>query len=182
MGQYYNVVTEDKDGVMIAYDRSVDGEYTMAKLMEHSWWYNPFVSTIVKRLYKNPMRVAWVGDYSDDVKDAWRIDEIFKAAWGGGAMGIKGDEMRLDGKYLVNHSDKTYLDCSAYRNRSEDMEDPNWIIHPLPLLTSVGNGFGGGDYRGTDMDMVGSWYMSEISVEDVPPDGYTAIEVTFTEK
>ena len=180
MGQYYNVVTEDKNGNLTAYDRTVDGEYTMAKLMEHSWWYNPFVSTMVKMLYKNPMRVAWVGDYADSCVDAHRIDEIYEMAWSDKAIGVKRDEMLLDGKYLVNHSDKTYIDCTKYRERCA--EDEDWIIHPLPLLTAVGNGQGGGDYRGSDIDDVGLWYMSEISVEDEPPTGYEEYAPTFMEK
>lgn len=74
MGQYYNVVTMDEAGVIKAYDRHVDGEYTPAKLMEHSWWFNEFVSTITKMLYHNPMRIAWVGDYADQL-DAFDEDE-----------------------------------------------------------------------------------------------------------
>ena len=34
MGQYYDVVTMNKNGEIKAYDRSVDGEYTPPKLME----------------------------------------------------------------------------------------------------------------------------------------------------
>lgn len=36
MGQYYNVVIKNKNTIT-AYHREVDGEYTMAKLTEHSW-------------------------------------------------------------------------------------------------------------------------------------------------
>ena len=37
MGQHYNVVIKNKNTI-IAYNREVDGKYTMAKLTEHSWW------------------------------------------------------------------------------------------------------------------------------------------------
>ena len=183
MGQYYNVVIEDKDGNLTAYDRTVDGEYTMAKLMEHSWWYNPFVSTITKMLHKNPMRVAWVGDYADDCVDAYRIGEIFAKAWTSeDAIGVNADELQLDGKYLVNHDNHTYVDCTKYRERCENKKYPNWIIHPIPLLTAVGNGLGGGDYSGIDEREVGLWYLSLISVEDEPPVDYEEYNPTFKEK
>lgn len=182
MGQYYNVYTENRDGVAIAYNRDVDGGYTMAKLMEHSWWFNPFVCTMVKMLYKNPTRVAWVGDYADSCRNAYRIDEIYEKAWSDDAIGVKCDEMLLDGKYLVNHSDKTYIDCTKYRERCAEKDAPDWVIHPLPLLTAVGNGQGGGDYRGSDIEQVGTWYMSEISVEDEPPIDYKEYAPTFIEK
>ena len=63
MGQYYvplvgNAFGDDLKG----FDRSVNGEYTFAKLMEHSWWQNPFVNAFSDLLYREPSRLAWVGD------------------------------------------------------------------------------------------------------------------------
>lgn len=185
MGQYYNVVTMDKNGEIKAYNRDLDGQYTLAKLMEHSWWFNEFVSTITKVLYHNPMRIAWVGDYADDadnIENIFKFDEIFKAAWGKDAeknlLGLKKDMLLLDGKFLVNHTDKTYIDCDQYRSLS-DPDNTGWIIHPLPLLTCVGNGLGGGDYYGYDEGDVGSWCMREISVEDESPVGYEKLSGLF---
>lgn len=163
-----------------AYNIQVNGEYTLAKLMEHSWWFNEFVSTITRMLYHNPMRIAWVGDYADDPDD-YDFDEdgqimlkkIYEAAWveDSKLLGVKKDMLQLDGKFLVNHTDKIYVDCDQYRSLS-DSDDTGWIIHPLPILTCIGNGLGCGDYEGINMDYVGSWYMSEISVEDEVPAGY----------
>lgn len=179
MGQYYNVVTRNKDGLIQAYNREVDGEYTMAKLMEHSWWFNDFVSTITKMLYHNPMQIAWVGDYADsadNIKDVFMSEQIYEAAWGDDnkTLGVKKDVLLLDGKFLVNHRDKTYVNCDQYKFLS-DLDDEGMIIHPLPLLTCVGNGRGGGDYDGENMEYVGSWYLNEISIEDEPPAGYTKL-------
>lgn len=196
MGQYYNVVTMGQDGEINAYNRMVDGEYTMAKLMEHSWWYNEFVSTMTKMLYHNPMRIAWIGDYSND-DDYLRAEkdpqffnmELFKkffdAAWGESSdeslLGVKKDILLLDGKFLVNHTYKTYVDCDEYRYLS-DPDDTKWIIHPLPLLTCVGNGLGCGDYYGDNEQEAGSWCMAEVSVEDEIPEGYEKMsELYFVE-
>ena len=65
MGQYYYAVIEINEQKVV-YDRKVDGEYTPAKLTEHSWWRNPFVCSLTKLLYENltPCRIAWVGDYA----------------------------------------------------------------------------------------------------------------------
>ena len=44
MGQYYRPILGDKYGLNCkVFDRSVDGRYTLAKLLEHSWWQNPAI-------------------------------------------------------------------------------------------------------------------------------------------
>lgn len=187
MGQYYNVVIKNKNTI-VTYNRKVDGEYTLEKLMEHSWWYNPFVCSLTKLLYENltPCRVAWVGDYAysaDDlnIPDGIDVAKLHEIAWGENSktQEIHKDELYLDGKYLVNHTKKIYLNCDDYRRRS--MARDGWVIHPLPLLTSIGNGLGLGDYYGTDMDAVGSWGWDSISVEDDIPTGYKELKCTFRE-
>ena len=46
-------------------------------------------------------------------------------------------------------------------------DDPReFILHPLPILTCSGNGKGGGDYSGTDMEMVGAWAMHPILIQE----------------
>ncbi len=176
MGQYYMVLTEDKNGKRTVYDRTLNGRYTMAKLMEHSWWENPFVNTICHKIFKKPMKVAWVGDYSDT--DGF---EFYADVWGESVKTTKLNEAQvcLDNKYLVNHTKKLYLDCNEYYKRSRDKDE--WVIHPLPLLTCVGNGNGGGDYDGTDMGYIGTWCMDSVSVELKKPEGYLNITPTFKE-
>lgn len=56
-------------------------------------------------------------------------------------------------KYLFNHTKREYLalaDCPENKD--------GYTIHPLGLLTALGNGQGGGDYYGEDgADYVGYW-------------------------
>ena len=67
MGQYYQPILGNKDGLNCkVFDRSIDGEYTLAKLLEHSWWQNPFANSFAKRLYNKKGRVCWVGDYANN--------------------------------------------------------------------------------------------------------------------
>lgn len=186
MGQYYYAVIEINEQKVV-YDRKVDGEYTPAKLTEHSWWRNPFVCSLTKLLYENltPCRIAWVGDYAysaDDlnIPDGIDVAKLHEIAWGENSktQEIHKDELYLDGKYLVNHTKKIYLNCDDYKLRSNNC---GWRIHPLPLLTAIGNGLGGGDYYGINTDDVGTWAWNEISVEDEPPVGYTEVKYTFRE-
>ena len=174
MGQYYRPILTDVDGNIKVYNRDVDGEYTLAKLMEHSWWLNEFVGTICNKIFCKQHRVAWVGDYADDADSVNEISEdglkwFHKTAWKRKGRGVKKDILYLDGLYLVNHTKEIYMDCNIYK--SECNRD-GWIIHPLPLLTAIGNGLGGGDYRGINEDYVGSWAYDRISIEVNIPDGY----------
>jgi len=175
MGQYYNVVVYNNNRI-ITYNRKVDGEYTMAKLMEHSWWYNPFVSSITKLLYENPCKVAWVGDYSEEINP-----KLYKLAWKRKTHSIHRDELHLHNKYLINDTKKVYLNCNNYYQRNRSMARNGWVIHPLPLLTSIGNGLGLGDYHGTNMDAVGSWSWDNIFIQDDIPVGYEELEYIFRE-
>ena len=63
LGQYFRPILGDQYGLNCkVFDRSVDGEYTLAKLLEHSWWKNPFVNAFSEFLYNEPSRVIWCGD------------------------------------------------------------------------------------------------------------------------
>ena len=185
MGQYYRPILTNTKGNERAYNRNVDGEYTMAKLMEHSWWRNPFVGTITRKLYKNSMKVVWVGDYADD---GYNVNELTSEelkrlcakAWKGKGYGVKKNELYLDGLYLVNHTKKIYIDCDEYKANATDKD--GWCVHPIPLLTAIGNGLGGGDYRGVNVEEVGCWANDLISVEDTIPDGYANELYMFKEE
>ena len=183
MGQYYMPMLTDKNNNKTVYNRDVDGEYTLAKLMEHSWWLNPFVNAICKEVYHNPQRIIWVGDYSDGYNPVdptpndIPFDELTKIhsyVWTDESVlriGVKSTDFTLDDKFLVNHAKKVCLDGNSYYKRC--VFDGGWCIHPLPLLTAIGNGFGVGDYhRGTNLPDVGSWANDLISVEDTVPEGY----------
>lgn len=184
MGQYYRPILTDMHGRERVYNRNVAGKYTTAKLTEHSWWRNVFVSTICNKLLYNPMRVVWVGDYADDAGPTNGIQgnelkRIHKKAWDSKGNDVKEDKRYLDGYYLVNHTKQTYIDCDEYKKESIDRY--GWCMHPLPLLTAIGNGLGGGDYDGINMQYIGSWANDLISIEDAAPDGYTEMHCAFRE-
>ena len=175
MGQYYKPVLIQYGRAKV-YDRSVepDKDYVMAKLMEHSWWQNPTCKAIAKLLYKKSGYLFWCGDYAEDgiAKFAWNSSREYSLP--------NPEDFTLDNKFLVNWTKKTYVDCNAYKERSVDGD--GWTIFPLSLLTALGNGLGGGDYSGRDMDYIGKWAGDQISVEDEAPNGYEEIELSFKEE
>ncbi len=200
MGQYYRAMVKKPNGRIVVYNRDVirgvKPEYMVAKLMEHSWWLNDFVNAVCRDLHdsKEKRRIAWIGDYANTFLDCYDLNEfnglnkqqinrMHKRAWNCDVIAVHTTDFTLDGLYLVNHTKKCYVDCSEYYNDSLSSDD--WCIHPLPLLTCIGNGLGGGDYVPTDdstEDYVGTWAWDEISIEDKPIDNYLKIYPVFKEK
>ena len=121
--------------------------------MEHSWWQNPFVNSFSKRLHNKKGRVCWVGDYANKPDD-FNFDfnsalhtPTFGEVWGCTVKlhKSKSVDFTLDDKFLVNFDTKQYIDLNEYKAASTNKD--GWSIHPLPLLTAVGNDRGFGDFH-----------------------------------
>lgn len=180
MGQYYKIAYDD--GKLHINDRRVVGEgYPLAKLMEHSYFRNSLMDSMSAVIYKNPTKVIWVGDYAndgDEVSDATFGDVTYDDVWGDDANlndVLKHAEFDYHGKYLVNNTKGVYISFDKYLD-GNDQE-----IHPLSILTCIGNGRGGGDYKGSNMDYVGTWAWDEIEIVDDAPDGMKELDVVFNE-
>ncbi len=179
MGQYYKPYLVDKDGNEFICNRDVNGEYTFAKLTEHSWMGNKLMSAISEMIYKKPHKIAWVGDYvsfeeDDPLEKVWKVDGegiLFKT------------KFNYSNKYLVNHDKKQFIDFDKYIKESkiDEGEYGVWCLHPLSLMTALGNGQGGGDYRGVNEDHVGEWAMNLLSIEDSIPNGCEEYSIYFKE-
>ena len=201
MGQYYRALVKKQNGRIIAYNRDVirNGkcEYMVAKLMEHSWWLNDFVGGVCLDIYnsKETVRVAWIGDYAHTYLDCYdlskfnglnkrQITRMTNRCWNCKGIAIPVNNFTLDGLFLINHTKKEYVDCNEYYK--DNVMSDEWCIHPLPLLTCIGNGLGGGDYTSpTDdstEDYVGAWAWDEISIADKPIEDYSKIFPIFKEK
>lgn len=174
MGQYFRPVNVSKKEFLISHDYN-----SGSRIMEHSWMGNEFVRVVEDLLspngdwYRN--RIVWAGDYMDygvflEDKEAYenlfeRTEPEFK----------KIKPLRLscaNNRYLVNHTKREYLD----KKKVQD-------IHPLPLLTSSGNGRGKGDYvssNESEEQYVGSWAGDQISVESSIPYPYKEIIPNFS--
>ena len=189
MGQYYNIIIKRKDQKSThAYDRTLDGEYTMAKLTEHSWYLNPMVNAVAEKLYHNPSHIAWVGDYArgeeGDREDLYKLSHPASKKF----EMLHKTEFTLKDRYLVNHTKKLILDCWDYLKESIKKNEDSSVMHPLPLLTALGNGRGGGDYRGINQEQIGSWAWDVLEIvewEDLQPlkeDNYTFFSTRFEDR
>lgn len=193
MGQYYkpcNIETMEW-----VYSHSYDSG---SKLMEHSYLGHKFVGAVMTLLskdgkwYKKP--IVWCGDYFKEEGEENYYAQTKKN------KEIKPESMPEKEQLkclIVNHTKKEYVILSkedfipatskVKQARKmlkviENEEDAEWVIHPLPLLTACGNGRGGGDYDGSEMDKIGYWARDIISVEKEIPEGYKELEVNFKEE
>lgn len=180
MGQYYKVITR-RNGKDKVYNRNVDDEYTLAKLMEHSWWRNGFCNAFAKTLLDKPTKVCQCGDYAEE-DECSALGFDYHKVWGRNkGYGIKSTDFSLDSvKYLINNDKKIYLDLQKYHERCNN---DGWCIFPISLLTALGNDRGGGDFHEENEGYsdVGAWAFDEIYISNTLPDGYTEEEYTFKE-
>lgn len=156
------------------------GCFSGMKLTEHSWVENDFVNGVVELIEENPSTVAWVGDYADDSDDfdGNYTEEVYASAWHDDCHDRPFARMPVthgDG-HIVNHCKREYIDLERYV--AANMQN-GWCVHPLPLMTAIGNGHGGGDYRGNDMHLVGRWAMDLIEYTHEKPEGYAEISPRF---
>lgn len=213
MGQYYHptfIEAEDTDQVFYADPLEIFDSFS--KLMETSWWQNPYVNALLSILKKNPCVVAWMGDYADDVLPitGCQFDEeqqrlFFSEVWGETRTPTRIEKAqfidteqayslllssRKKRGFLVNHTKKTYFDLNGYWDKyieavpDKAQREDIWLPHPLPLLTAVGNGQGGGDYYSdVGADKVGTWAFDTLEwTQTQPDDSYTDETTLFLEK
>jgi hypothetical protein len=173
MGQYYIAVILDSEGNFIRTWVHPHNHSNGAKLMEHSFIGNKFVSAVESLLcregmfYKSPL--VWAGDYADmepeEEANLYRLAELPPNE----KKMLQPEAKNMSAyRYIVNHTKGEYVQ----KNEVEK-------IHPLPLLTAAGNGRGGGDYDGEDMELVGTWSGHVISLEKEIPVGYKELVCEF---
>ena len=205
MGQYYHVITDDKNGNREYFniqnrkwlESKLSGSpnydyYNGLKLMEHSWIGNDFCEALAARLVDNPKRVCWVGDYAepeecDDL--GFTYDEVWERSDDDYIYVDETDfKMMKDVKYLINNTKKIYVDLAEYFKLSNKLEEWNrkmkdWCIFPISLLTALGNDRGGGDFHEGNVgyEDVGTWAFDEIYLTNNLPEGYNKVDVVFIE-
>lgn len=159
------------------------------KLMQHSYKGNKFVNAVRNWLIASGGgRLVWAGDYADGE--------------GKGKPNVYGyakklcpthftDEDKPEYHYYNNHDKHEFVDldkCKTYKARRYSFEENKTVlvdetpIEPLPLLTCEGNGRGGGDYWGDDMELVGRWARDFITCDMAPTEGYKELKTDFRER
>ena len=170
MGQYYRPILQyvDKEGntkETEGFNNYVDGKYAPAKLMEHSWFNNPFVCAVASKIWRKRARLAWVGDYADSEDNNWN-DEM-QRVWEEDGFANKHliyNGFGLAGKIFVNHTKREYVNLDNFYETSKKESD--WVVNPISLLTAIGNGKGNGDYHENDDDVakVGDWTWDVLEI------------------
>lgn len=166
MGQYYIVIIKRKDDIKEYSPSDYDNGY---KLMEHSYQNNEFVNVVVNELIYSPARLAWVGDYADPedykgTKSEELAVEFIELRRVYDKYTEDGCIINCGPIYFINHTKKEYFELSKTKIKPDE---DGVKIHPLPLLTAMGNGYGGGDYFGSCQELVGSWATDLIEVKYV---------------
>lgn len=158
----------------------------------------------VRRLYFGSIRennkethILWLGDYAelDGLSSLEGLSACFarvvQRSWLKQALqdpnrkeidiGNTNPDFSLINKFLINTTKQEFINCTTYYNCNHDVDD--WCIHPLPLLTAVGNGEGGGDYFGVNNELVGRWAGDALYIDDEEPvEPFKEIFPIFREK
>lgn len=206
MGQYYYPTILREKNKRFYSEEFYSHDYDNGlKLTEHSYCGNNFVETIMAQLLNKPGRLAWLGDYHEvgdfDILNPSlpeiiekRFYEHYKCFTLPEYDYCSGKHVRhynkpeevkeRQGRFILNHDKKCYIDMVEYeKNNLTCTEDDDWHFHPIPLLTAVGNGRGGGDFHGIGEEDVGCWAGDLLEVRNAKPNGYENVtaEVQFQE-
>ena len=178
MGQYYKCVILKNDwketnkpvrAALSSYDFD-----NGAKLMEHSYVHNKYVSAFMHLVHEldtdqSGLPCVWCGDYADtfateglplierinpDTQESEVVGGFQACNEACDWMGEYGDKKSneyLDVIELVKGAPKHYYNYIINHTKKQYVEVPKydktkWQIHPLPILLSDGNGRGSGDY------------------------------------
>lgn len=209
MGQYYTPVeilylNDGTHFIVYSFSCQVKGlGHNGVKLMEHSWWNNEFLTNFCARLYERSREnnkethILWLGDYAelDGLSSLEGLSACFarvvQRSWLKQALqdpnrkeidiGNTNPDFSLINKFLVNTTKQEFINCTTYYNCNHDVDD--WCIYPLPLLTAVGNGEGGGDYFGVNNELLGRWAGDALYINDEEPvEPFNEIFPIFREK
>ncbi len=175
MGQYYKFIilsdnkTNNKECILLVIRPHAFREG--AKLMEHSYINTDMMNTVEFLIgpegHFHKSRCVWAGDYAEEEENMeenlHRLSDNYSD--------YRTCYLNQNYKYIVNHTQKLYIDKSKLKNN----------IHPLPLLIEEGNGSGGGDYDGNNINLCGSWARNVISMEHEIPNEYKELVCDFSE-
>ena len=190
MGQYYRPCSIEKQKSVSPYAFS-----NGAKLMEHSYVGNNFVTAIERLISKGGAwfgdKIVWGGDYADGEKDINGDTRTFKEdgkeyeitmyslakeiPYFDLMATLPKPKRKL--RYFINLDTKEFVDINKV-----PIFDVDYQIHPLPLMTCEGNGRGGGDFRGEDPNgLVGKWARNRVIMQMSKPKGCKEIEFDLVE-
>lgn len=191
MGQYFKPTNLD-----VKEDMRSWAYMTGSKLMEHSYFFNPFVVEVIYLLMGKWCfeRVVWSGDYSEDAENEWNEYEYTTILPRNFKYSPQGDitsesfekelkpriKILSDSYYFVNQDKEIYCRLDCCRETKTGLR-----VSPIPLLLSNSCGEGGGDYREdcNDYQHVGTWAYDRVGVVHFSqiPDEFKQVSYDFFE-
>lgn len=179
MGQYYMPVIQEEKKLYRVYSHDFHNGF---KLTEHSYIGNDFVNVVCNYIVENPVNLWWCGDYAEegDFKNKKEFKRIYGYGWNGeenGRTTIPEPNIDFDWSkqwYFVNVSKREFVKMPVRKQGEYD-----WTYNCVSLLTAVGNGRGGGDYRRKDMlSVVGCWSGDLVYLTLKEPDNKEYCDIT----
>lgn len=171
MGQYFRAVSLDVKEAVRPFG---------AKMMEHSWVGNTFLSKVERLLSPgnkwHKTRIVWAGDYMKagifmDQKPRYPDLTLYGLSHEWADAGDPGDGP--EPRYLINHTKNLYVNLKDIPV-AKDYSLKNIIglkVHPLPILTATSIGEGGGDYGDIDDENIETWAGDVLSTDYKRPRG-----------
>ena len=144
--------------------------HTKPSVMDHADPKCSFVSAVEMLLTDKgglaKSRLVWAGDYAEHEVNS--PDNLYKMCTKDTCLIPEESDMSFYA-YIVNHTKGQFV------NKERALKYTN--LHPLPLLTADGNGFGGQGEYPTDHKLLGYWARDEISLVKHRPAGL--VEIIF---
>jgi hypothetical protein len=174
MGQFFKgIILDNENNIKVA----MNPQYfnNGMKLVEFSLFNNEFLGYFMFNIYQKPKRVVFVGDYADEEENGetlYKMAKTIEDKFTKHFFNIKEPSVfSCNYGYLINHTKKVFIDLSTYKSHN--------VFHPLPILTSEGNGNGLGDYYGENKELAGTWARDLISLEEDMPIDFEEINPKF---
>jgi hypothetical protein len=175
MGQYYYCVFLAEDGKYIRAWLDPLAHNNGMKLLEHSYVKNNFMLAVESNLGPNGAfymsRAVWAGDYAEP--EAGSDTNLYTMCLDQKNKAIGPSHDAHEYSLIINHSKKLIIDKTTLGKKYG-------LLHPLPLLTSEGNGNSGGDYSGPNKELCGTWVRDIISMNDYAPLDYEQFVPEFS--
>lgn len=153
------------------------------KLMEHSYFYNDYVGSVLNEYVDNAQPLIWLcdyyspdddisGDYNPNIKTWEELERKIIA-------NIANTNHKLyeifENYYILNHTQKLFIDQRRLLDLYEAKGQKEYLIHPIPILTNSNTrSMGGGDYHPSDSRR-GLWRGNTVELKKAVPSGYTDI-------
>ena len=154
-------------------------ELHFLKLMEHGYFYDHYVGSVLNMYRDNPQPLVWLCDYycSDDEEYDPNIKtwNELETAIIPRIISESGLRSIFKNFYILNHTQKLFIDTQKLLTLYKQQGKDSLIIHPIPILTNSNkSSMGGGDYHREDSRR-GTWRMNIIELKLAVPNGYTDV-------